>query len=230
VGNEMGNRAGLLRRLGVGITASAFLLTGCSAGQIAQTVQQTPSIDGEQAEVGNIAIRAAGIASPESGTSYSKGASAPLRMVIVNRGGQQDTLVSVTSPVTSGSQLSAATSASGSSSGSGSSDSASVSASSARTASPSTSDSGSASPAASGSGSSAPIVLPGQQSVQIGMSTGTATVMLTGLTAELFPAQSVPVTFTFGSGASVTVVLAVQLSSTVPTAPTVSVATQAGGE
>ena len=53
---------------------------------------------------------------------------------------------------------------------------------------------------------------------------------LTGLTADLFPAQSVPVTFTFASGASVTVVLAVQLSSEAPSAPTVSEATHVSGE
>ena len=52
---------------------------------------------------------------------------------------------------------------------------------------------------------------------------------LTGLTAELYPAQPVPVTLTFSSGASVTVIMAVQLPSEVPTAPTVSEATEAGG-
>ena len=39
---------------------------------------------------------------------------------------------------------------------------------------------------------------------------------LTGLNAELFPAQSVPVTLTFASGASVTVTMAVQLTSEAP--------------
>ncbi|WP_408653668.1 hypothetical protein [Jatrophihabitans sp.] len=38
------------------------------------------------------------------------------------------------------------------------------------------------------------------------------------------------VTLTFSSGASVTVILSVQLSSEVPTAPTVSEATELGGE
>jgi hypothetical protein len=62
------------------------------------------------------------------------------------------------------------------------------------------------------------------------MADGDATMTLTGLTAELFPAQSVPVTFTFASGTSVTVVLAVQLTTEAPSAPTVSVATQPSGE
>jgi hypothetical protein len=65
--------------------------------------------------------------------------------------------------------------------------------------------------------------------VQIGIEPGNPSVTLTGLTAELFPSQPVPVTLTFASGASVTVVLAVQLTSEVPPAPTLSQATGLGG-
>jgi hypothetical protein len=72
--------------------------------------------------------------------------------------------------------------------------------------------------------------LGGRQSVQIGIGTGGPSVTLTGLTADLFPSQPVPVTLTFSSGASVTVIVAVQLTSEAPTAPTVSEATEHGGE
>jgi copper(I)-binding protein len=51
-------------------------------------------------------------------------------------------------------------------------------------------------------------------------------VTLTGLTQQLYPAQAVPVTLTFGSGASVTLTLAVKLASSVPSAPVVSDATE----
>jgi copper(I)-binding protein len=248
VGNENGSRASLLRRLGAGLVSSAagaVLLTGCAAGQQAQTVEQTPSIDGVQAEAGNIAIRAAGIASPESGTSYPKGATAQLRMVLINRANQPDKLVSVSSPVASEVQLSAASVAAGSSGGiaSGSSPSASVPASSASATGPASTSAASSSTAgatstpsvgasgsAGGSAASTPIDLPGRQSVQIGIGSGGPTVTLAGLTQELFPSQPVPVTFTFQSGASVTFTMAVQLSSEVPTAPTVSSATEAPGD
>jgi copper(I)-binding protein len=237
----MGSRASLLRRLGAGLATSAagaILLTGCAAGQQAQTVQQTPSIDGVQAEAGNIAIRAAGIASPESGTSYPKGATAQLRMVIINRASQPDKLVSVTSTAASGVQFGAAGSSgaagasSGSSSASGSSPSVSATASpsASTTATSSASGSAAASASSSESGASTPIDLPGRQSVQIGIGNDGPTVALTGLTQELFPSQPVPVTFTFQSGASVTFTLAVQLTSEVPEAPTVSSATGAPGE
>jgi copper(I)-binding protein len=238
VGNETASRAGLLRRLGAAVgsgMAGVLLVTGCAAGQNAQTVEQTPSIDGVQAEAGNIAIRAAGIAAPESGSSYAKGSDAPLRMVIINRGTAADKLVSVTSTVAGGARFSAGSSASPVASGSGQA-SSSAADSSAVSASPSASSSvpaASASGSATGSSSASqntPIDLAGRQSVQIGIGTGGPSVTLTGLTADLFPAQPVPVTLTFASGASVTVIVAVQLTSEAPPAPTVSEATQLGGE
>jgi copper(I)-binding protein len=235
VGNETAGRAGLLRRLGAAVGSAAvgvLLVTGCAAGQNAQTVEQTPSIDGVQAEAGNIAIRAAGIAAPESGASYSKGSDAPLRMVIINRGTAADKLVSVTSTVAGGARFSAATSSSPADAAQASSsatDSSAVSASP-PASSPVASASGTAPATGSSSASqNTPIELGGRQSVQIGIGSGGPSVMLTGLTAELFPSQPVPVTLTFASGASVTVTVAVQLTSEVPTAPTVSQATELGG-
>jgi copper(I)-binding protein len=243
VGNQTTDGAGLLRRLGVATgsaVAAVLLVTGCAAGQQAQTVEQTPSIDGVQAEAGTIAIRAAGIATPEGGTSYRKGSDAPLRLVLVNRSLTADKLVSVSSPVASGVRISAgsnsssaapggsspATSSSASSTApSASSSSATGSAAGSPSASASPSASGSAGASATGSSSAAqntPIDLGGRQSVQIGIGSGDPTVTLTGLSTELFPAQTVPVTFTFASGASVTVSMAVQLTSEPPAAPTVS--------
>lgn len=249
MGNETAHRAGLLRRLGTAVgcgAAGVLLVTGCAAGQHAQTVAQTPSIDGVQAQAGNIAIRAAGIAAPSSGASYAKGSDAPLRMVLINQGITPDKLVSVSSPAAGNVQISAgsSSSASGSSPSASASESSSVSASpsasGSATGSPSASGSATGSPSASGSASatgsssgsqSTPIELGGRQAVQIGIGSGGPTVTLTGLTTELFPSQPVPVTFTFASGASVTVTMAVQLTSEVPSAPpTVSEATELGGE
>jgi hypothetical protein len=62
--------------------------------------------------------------------------------------------------------------------------------------------------------------------VRIGFGDGPS-VSLTGLSQQLFPAQTVPVTLTFGSGATVTLTLAVQLSSSAPSAPVISDATEA---
>jgi hypothetical protein len=241
VGNQTADRAGLLRRLGTTVASGAagiLLVTGCAAGQQAQTVQQTPSIDGVQAEAGNIAIRAAGIAAPESGASYPKGSDAPLRMVIINRGAAPDKLVSVTSTAAGGATFSAGSGSSPGASGASSSASDTASASpsaSASSSAPASSSSPAATPSGSATSSSGaaqntPIEVGGRQAVQIGIGSGGPTVTLTGLTTELFPAQPVPVTFTFASGASATVVVAVQLTSEVPSAPTVSEAVGHGGE
>ena len=229
MGNETASRASLFRRLGAAVgsgTAGLLLLTACAAGEHAQTVEQTPSIDGVQAEAGDLAIRAAGIAAPESGASYAKGSTAQLRMVIVNRGAKADKLVSVASPVAGGSQFSAGSGAS-TAAGSGSPTDASPWASSSASG---TDSETSACGSPSASAPSTPIELPSRGSVQIGIGEGGPSVTLTGLTTDLFPSQSVPVTLTFSSGASVTFTVAVQLTGEATTAPTVSVATQPGGE
>jgi hypothetical protein len=66
--------------------------------------------------------------------------------------------------------------------------------------------------------------------VQVGITDGGPTVTLTNVNVQLFPAQPVPVTLTFASGASVTVMMAVQLPSEVPSAPVISEATEPAHE
>jgi copper(I)-binding protein len=233
---ELPGGPGPIRRFSVAAAAAVagtLLLVGCAAGQNAQTVGQQPPIDGTSASAGDIAIRAAGVITPANGQSYDKGASALLQLVLVNNGATDTTLTSVSSPVAgnavvsnSGSpDASAATSdsASASDSGSGSaSDSASASASA-------TVSSSGAEPSATGSPipGSVPIQLPAGQSVQIGFSNDGPSISLNSLTAALFPAQTVPVTFTFGNGSTVTTNLTVKLSTEAPSAPVISDATAA---
>ncbi|PXY31121.1 hypothetical protein BAY60_01530 [Prauserella muralis] len=87
--------------LGLG---AALFLTGCGAGQITQTDTQAAAINGANAQSGNIAIRDAELAYPE-GTqpaAYVQGANAEVMLSIVNQGGTNDQLVSVSSPAASG--------------------------------------------------------------------------------------------------------------------------------
>jgi copper(I)-binding protein len=51
-------------------------------------------------------------------------------------------------------------------------------------------------------------------------------VILSGLTAELYPAQTVPVTFTFSDGTTVSLNIPVALPSSPASAPVVSDATE----
>ncbi|MGI8666411.1 MAG: hypothetical protein ACR2N4_10320 [Jatrophihabitans sp.] len=227
---QLSGGPGPIRRLGAiiaGSAATALLLTGCAAGQHTQTVGQAPPIDGASAAAGDIAVRAAGLLAPDNGTSYAKGGTAQLQLVLINNSAQATQLVSVSSPAAGSAQVSnvgvpqvANSSAAGSTSPSPS-DSPSSSASA--------SDSSSAEPSATGSPIPAPvnqpIQLPAGENVQVGFDVLGPNISLTGLTAALFPAQTVPVTFTFANGASVTVNLPVKLDSTPPSAPIVGVAT-----
>ena len=131
------------------------------------------------------------------------------------------TSAAASSPAGSGSATATASasrtaSGTGTASASGSA-SASASASASETLSPTESAS---SPA------NTPISIPAGGSVQVGFSTSGPSVTLSGLTAELYPAQTVPVTFTFSDGTTVTLGIPVALPSSPASAPVVSDATE----
>ncbi len=74
---------------------SPVALTACSAGRVTQTATQERDKVGALAQVGDITIRAAKLASPgEDG--YERGDDADLLMAIVNSGTEPDTLSEVT--------------------------------------------------------------------------------------------------------------------------------------
>lgn len=253
---QLPGQAGPIRRLtAVAATAAAavLLLAGCAAGQDAQTINQQPPIDGASATAGDLSIRTAAIVSSTGNDSYAKDGSALLQLVVVNTGAQTVTLTDVSTPAATGALLSTAglpqtsapsdtasatdaSSATASSSASASG-SAATSPSSGSSATGSASASPSSSPSDTSSAPAAPVSTPIKigpgQSVQIGYSVVGANVLLQGLTAPLYPAQTVPVTFTFtiGSGSSTVTQtinsdLPVQLASNPPSAPVVSEATE----
>jgi len=86
------------RVLGAGVLAlgAALVLAGCGAGQITQTDSQQPAVNGTHAQVKTIDLRNAAVQYPTSGPGYAAGATPALTLTIVNRGGQDDSLVSVT--------------------------------------------------------------------------------------------------------------------------------------
>jgi copper(I)-binding protein len=69
-------------------------LVGCGAGQQAQTAEQRPTIDGQNASVGALALRDVAVDYPSAGV-YKKGDDARLRLVIANDGDSSDALVEV---------------------------------------------------------------------------------------------------------------------------------------
>lgn len=81
----------------VGLVA-ALLLTGCGSGQRAQTYQEKAVAEATNDAVGSIAVRNLAVAGPPVGITWREGQDAPLVVTLVNEGGQDDTLVSVSTP------------------------------------------------------------------------------------------------------------------------------------
>lgn len=86
-------------------------LTGCAAGQRAQTANEYSVVDGATANLGALAIRDAAVASPPTAVGYAAGASVTLRMTVANSGEGSDTLESVSTPTAASTKVSGPASA-----------------------------------------------------------------------------------------------------------------------
>jgi copper(I)-binding protein len=223
------------------VVAGGLALSACASGQIAQTAQMSPTVDGQMAQVGSLAIRNVALDYPAGGV-YERGSDARLRMVVVNGGVAPDSLVSVSSPVATDVTISAG----GSAEVTGSATpepTGSASESASPTATPSDTASGTATPSASPgesaspSPTSSPTPSPTPENAQIQIPPNSYVsfredgprIMLTGLTRQLRPGQNLVVTLTFQRAGSVTMTIAVGTpEAQLPPAPTVSV--EPGGE
>lgn len=221
------------------VVAGGLALSACASGQVAQTAQMRPTVDGQMAQVGSLAIRNVALDYPAGGV-YERGSDARLRMVVVNGGVAPDSLVSVSSPVATDVTISAG----GSAEATGSATpepTGSASESASPTATPSDTASGTATPSASpgesASPTSSPTPSPTPENAQIQIPPNSYVsfredgprIMLTGLTRQLRPGQNLAVTLTFQRAGSVTMTIAVGTPEMqLPPAPTVSV--EPGGE
>ena len=211
-------------RVAVAVTlgAAALLVTGCSAGQTAQTATQKSTVDGTAGTAGDIALRYVRLAYPEGGR-YPAGATATLQFFAVNSGPQDDRLVGVrtgsaaqvtmhpagTGPADNGATSTPAGTASGTPTGS------------ATGSQPATATTP-AGPA------QVPVPIPPNRLVAFDDSStdGAATVQLVGLTQELLSGQTVPVTFSFARGGMLTLDVPIATSLTpLPKPPPVPTST-----
>lgn len=71
-----------------------MVLAGCAAGQQAQTAEQRPTVDGQNASLGPLALRDVALEYPAAGV-YEQGGDARLEMVLTNDSGAADALVEV---------------------------------------------------------------------------------------------------------------------------------------
>lgn len=169
---------------------------GCGSGQVTQTDSVEPAVDGNQANIGSLALRDVLLAYPESG-GYRKGDSAPLQLSIVNTGETDDRLVSVSSPASGGDvELIGDASVPG-----GTSVHVIAPDASAELGEPSepASESAPASSAPKSPATPAPTTSPAPAKV------GTMSVVLTNLTMDLPIGRNIPVTFVFAHAGTVTV-------------------------
>lgn len=214
-----------VRRIGIGLIAAcaALLTSACAAGQVVQSVQQTPAIDGSNGHVGNVQLHAVAIKTP-SVNCYLPGSDAPMTFVIVNQGRNDVTLTGISSPRFSSWVITQngdeATAYQRADAGTGScAPQPSGSASSGAAAEPSQPSQQLPKPASNP-------VIKGGHSLSIGVTqgedaAGEPVVLLRGLTGgPLYPGEGVQVSFTFSEGGSATFRVPVQLS-TVPNTATV---------
>lgn len=76
---------------------AALALSGCSAGQISQTANQAPAINGNRADVEDISLRNVHIVFPSEGYTNVAGGKALLALSIINNSGETpDELTSIT--------------------------------------------------------------------------------------------------------------------------------------
>lgn len=211
-----------LRKLvpAVAIGVSALLgIVGCSAGQVAQTAEMEPAVNGNSGQVGTLALRNVQVAFPESGEPYTAGEDAPLLLSIVNTGTNDDELVAVTSPAGEVELIGNPSIPAGTSlqvvlpdentSASATTTTESSETSEAPETGGSEAPSGSESPSATTTTES-----PAETEAVAPPVVGTMSVVITGLTADLPYGKNVPVTFEFANAGKVTIQLPIGAPAT----------------
>ncbi|MCO1579007.1 hypothetical protein M8C13_24980 [Crossiella sp. SN42] len=189
--------------LGLGI---ALAVTGCGAGMQSQTAIQVAAVNGASGKVGAIEIRDAQFAFPAQ-HKYPAKSNPSLLVSLINSGAQDDQLVSVTSDATGapaevkgGSTIPAGfvlrAEANEAEHGTGSTGSTTP-----------TSTTGGTTPTSTTSTSATPTsaTSPSTSAADTSkLKVGSVMITLVGLKHELWPGQTIPVTFSFAKAGSVT--------------------------
>jgi copper(I)-binding protein len=93
-------RSAKLAVLASGALIGVAAISGCSAGQIAQTAMEKPAVDGNQATVNNVALRDVHISARQTGDYLRPGATVDLALVAVNESPDiTDRLVGITTDI-----------------------------------------------------------------------------------------------------------------------------------
>jgi copper(I)-binding protein len=186
--------------LGVVVIGATLLTAGCAQGQHAMTAVEAPAIDGATANVGDIGLHAVLVATPPD-KFYAVASDAAMKLVLVNNGHSDDSLTKVDAPAFAATTMFASGSVAGAQD---IVDAHNATAPQAPTTEP---------------GVINAIDIKAGDSVPVGQTNDQPAILLRSLTAEgagedkgLFPAEAIPVTFTFKNAGSVTVRVPVELS------------------
>lgn len=158
-------------------TAVGLALTGCSAGQHAQTAEKRPAVEGVSADIADLQIRNAYLAAPGDDGKYEAGTEVPLEMVVTSTGAGDE----ITSITVDGEEATVATSGD--------------------VARESGGPEGDSDTQAQDTGPGSPMEIPPGGILIVGED-GEATVTAT-LTDETYPATLIPVTITFSEAGEV---------------------------
>jgi copper(I)-binding protein len=194
--------------------AAGLLLAGCGAGQVTQTEGQQPPVSGVNVESADkkILMRNLAIAYPGP-EGYPRGASAPIHVRIINQHQNTVRLVAVTSdagsvalggPAAVPSSAAPAPATSSAAPAGSPSGSPSVSGSGSASASPSAPASPTASPSPSGPAVNRQINVEIEtRGIAILDQSGDRYLVITGLSEEFKPGQSIMMTFRFDNGVEI---------------------------
>jgi copper(I)-binding protein len=197
------------RRFGVGVAVilTVLLTAACAQGKQAQTAHESPAIDGINSDIGSIALRNIFLATPTSGPSYAAGAAVELSLVIVNTGSSDDNLISITTPAAS------AVSIFGNVSDAAPALSATAGATDSSAASTATASASASSSPPTASAVPFPVAVAAGQRASFGITDADKVLVLSGLLKQLYPANQIPITFTFQNAGTATLMVPVQLST-----------------
>ncbi|HYQ63226.1 hypothetical protein [Actinophytocola sp.] len=215
----------LLPAVAVGVSALLGVV-GCGAGQVAQTAEMEPAVNGNMAQVGKLVLRDVRVAFPDGGKAYAAGEDAPLVLTIANTGADDDELVGVTSPAGTVEIVGTAKIPArfalqvvrpADNPNAPSSEPSSETSETSKTSESSASETTGAQPPTStgeppSSETSAPVVTTTED--QTPDVVGTISLVITGLTGDLPFGKTVPVTFEFAKAGRVTVSLPIGAPTT----------------
>lgn len=204
----MSAKPSTVRRIGVGLVlaGAALVSSACAAGQHAATSNAQATQDGVNGDIGKIALRAVALEAPAGAPAYNAGADVALKIVIINNSGALDSLIGIQTAAAKSWEVFTSL---GDAQVVLDANAAAASSSAAPSTSPSSASSSSAAALPTGSTS---VDIPPGESVGYGTPTNKGAILLEGLTSVLYPAQTVPVTFTFKTAGSVTLQVPVQIT------------------